>query len=296
MKKLSGIRLFIIFCALSQQTFSQLPDTEIFLAQIKNVKGEWKFGNAENITRRPGYDNQPCFSPGDESLLYVQVQDTTQSDIIECDFSGRTIRKITSTPESEYSPTYTPDHSKISVVRVDQDSAQRFYVFPPDHPLQARFIPGSDSIGYFCWLNDSLLAMFLVGERSSLQVLNIITHVRTFITWDIGRCMKLSPDKKSMYFLSKSDSANWMISKLNIGDLSVSLLTKALEQNEDFAVLPDASLVMGSEGKLYIWNEKHFPGWTQVMDYSSAIGPFYRIVINEKASRIAFVAYAGKKP
>ncbi len=288
--------LSLIFILLVLFSAAQLPDTEIYLAAISKTEKDFTFGPAENITNRVGYDNQPSFSPDNTKLLFVRVLDSVQSDVVEFSFSNKSTRQLTNTNESEYSPTYTPDHSKISVVRVDSDTAQRFYLFDPATPTRAIHVPGTDSIGYFCWLNDSLLAMFLVSEPFSLNVLNLKDNTRRFIAHDVGRCLKLSADKSSLLFVDKADSANWIINRYNFTDFSIKQICPTLKRNEDFSPLPDGSLIMGDEGKLYRRDIHSKEGWKMVMDYQNSIGPFYRITVNENGTRIAFVAYAGIKP
>ena len=292
----SRVYLTFIFSLPTFLSFAQLPDTEIYLAEISKTGSEWNFSSAENITNRIGYDNQPSFSPDGKSLLFVQVVDSIQSDIYKYSFKEKSTQRVTSSIESEYSPTYTPDRTKISIVRVDQDSAQRFYTFDPIKPSQVNAVEGSDSIGYFCWLNDSLLAMFIVGEKHSLQILNTHTHKRNFVSYDIGRCLKLSADKKSLLYLDKSDSTKWMIMSMRISDFGISPATEAISGSEDFSPLPDGTLIMGSEGKLFSWKKSEEAKWKMLKDYSASMGTFYRITVNADASRIAFVAYAGKKP
>lgn len=296
MKNYFQYSLLCLFCCCIQSLSAQLPDTEIFLAKITKSSGMWKFSEAENITNRVGYDNQPSFSPDNKKILFVRVEDTTQSDIVEYSIGDKSLRHITSSPESEYSPAFNSNTSKVSVVRVDQDSAQRFYIFEYTNPSDIKFVEGTDSIGYYCWLNDSLLAMFLVGEKFSLQVLNINTSKRTFISYNIGRCLKLSADKSSLLYVDKSDSTQWYINNLSISDFEKTVITKVIPGNEDFAPLPDGSLVMGSEGNLYLWNELTKKDWVLIMNYQNTVGPFYRITINDDGTMIAFVAYAGKKP
>ncbi len=291
---LTFFSLLFILCSIVAT--GQLPDTDIFIASLNKEAGNWKFSEAENITKRIGYDNQPYFSPDGQNMFFVQVADSTQSDIYSYSLKNKLTKNVTSSPESEYSPHYTFDHSKLSVVRVDKDSAQRFYVFDPKTPSKTELIPGTDSIGYYCWMNDSLLAMFLVGEKFSLQILNIKSNQRHFIAYNIGRCLKLSADKKSLLFLDKSDSTKWMISSVQLPGYKIDPIVKAIDGNEDFCPLNDGSLIMGSAGKLFLWNEASGDTWNMIKDYSTTIGPFYRITVNEESTRIAFVAFAGKKP
>ncbi len=296
MINLKSILYLLLLPGLSHGASGQLPETDIFLATISDSAGNWEFGDPVNISNRPGYDNQPGFSPGSSTLLYVAVLDSVQSDIMEYDLAGRRSRLLMSTPESEYSPNFTPDGKAISVVRVDFDAGQRFYMLTPEYPFEARLIPHTDSVGYYCWLNDSLLAMFLVGERFALTVLNVNTTERTLIRYDIGRCLKLSPDKSLLYFLDKSDSLNWKIASMSVNGGEVKTVCDALADSEDFALLPDGTLLMGNEGKLYTRRVNGDSSWKLSRDYSKSIGSFYRISVNEEGTRIAFVSFTGRKP
>jgi Tol biopolymer transport system component len=275
-------------------SFAQLPDTDIFLAGIKNDHGKISFSNPVNITNRPGYDNQPSFTPDGKSLLFVSVKDTTQSDVYKYDLSSKTISQVTHTSESEYSPSYSPDKKNISVVRVDKDSGQRFYNLPLNNITGAQLIKGTDSIGYYCWLSDSLLAMFILGPSNSLQLLNTHTLQRKLIASDIGRCIKPDQEKKNLLFVIKQNENEWSIFKMNNSSFILTKVINTLKGNEDFAVMPDGTLLMGSEGKLFSYHSND-TDWKEIADFSSSLKSFYRISISPKGDRIALVAYTGKK-
>src|SRR6185436_10740686 len=168
---------------------AQLPDTDIFLSEMSVEKGKLKFSVPLNITHRTGSENQPAFSPDGKSLLYVSVIDTTQSDIYKYMIESGKTSQVTHSKESEYSPTYSADGKKFSMVRVDRDSGQRFYEAALDDVKHPVVVPSTDSVGYFCRLNDSLLAMFVVGETSTLQLLNTKTNTRKTICRNPGRCI-----------------------------------------------------------------------------------------------------------
>ncbi len=285
-----------IFFLVSSQTRAQLPDTDIFLADIKNDHGRISFGNPVNITNRKGYDNQPCFTPDSKSILFVAVPDTTQADIYKYDLQSKKITQLTNTKESEYSPNYSPDGKNISVVRVDSDAGQRFYNLPLNKIENAQLVKGTDAIGYYLWLNDSSLAMFILGDAMTLQVLNIRTHEQNLIASDIGRCLKLSPDKKSLLFVIKQNKTEWSIFKMDIVSHVMSMVIATLKDNEDFAVMKDGTFLMGSEGKLYQYKQGEDNEWKMIADFSSTLKYFYRIAISPKGDRIALVAYSGTKP
>jgi len=275
---------------------AQLPETDIFICDMKVKDGKYEFSDPENISHRKGYDNQPYFMPDGKSLLYVAVPDTTQADIFSYDFKSKKITALTSTKESEYSPMLTPDGNDISVVRVDSDNGQRFYKFPTKDKSAATVIHGTDSIGYYCWLNPGSLAMFILGNAMTLQVLDVRKNVRTLIASDVGRCMKLSNDQKKLLFVIKQNENEWSIFEMDIATMEKKMVVKTLPGSEDYAVLKDGSLIMGSKGKLYRYDPKTGGEWNEIADFSSGLGDFYRISVNAQGNRIAMVAFTGKKP
>ena len=292
MKKL----MFFCFNILFSSLFAQLPDTDIFLAEIINDKGKISFSKPVNITNRKGYDNQPSFTPDGKSLLYVAITDSVQSDVFQYDMNSKIKFQMTRTPESEYSPSYSPDSRSISVVRVDADKGQHFYNFPLQDITHPKFMKNTDSIGYYCWLNDSMLAMFILGNAFTLEVLNVHTSERKLIASDIGRCLKLSPDKKNLLFVIKQNEKEWGIFRMDIHSFQLTRIATTLKDNEDFAIMPDGTLLMGDDGKLFSYNPEVDKDWQKIADFSKTFKSFYRISVNARGDKIAIVAYAGKKP
>ena len=286
---------FILFTAVLFAK-AQLPETDIFISEVKIQQGKPEFSTPKNITQRKGYDNQPFFMPDGKSLLFVAVPDTTQADIFRYDFTSRKISQVTRTNESEYSPMLTPDGKNISVVRVDADTGQRFYTFPVSKPENLSHIKGTDSIGYYCWLSDSSMAMFILGKSMTLQLLNIKSGERTLSASDIGRCMKLSRDQKSLYFVIKQNENEWGIFEMNLSTGEKKKIVATLPGSEDFAIMPDGTFLMGNKGKLYQYRNEAGNTWHEVADFTSVIGDFYRISVNAKGDRIAMVGFTGKKP
>src|SRR5262245_9489234 len=94
---------------LQAQTPAPPPDTEIFLATLTTTGAQTTIVRPVNITNSPGYDNQPSFTPDGRSVLFTSIRGGTQTDIYRYDITPRTVTRVTETPESEYSPTVTPD-------------------------------------------------------------------------------------------------------------------------------------------------------------------------------------------
>src|SRR4051812_44166465 len=80
----------------------RVPSTDIFLAPLSIEDGHPVIGNPINVTNRPGYDNQPSFTPDGHALLFTSIHDDGQSDIYRYDLATKEITRVTTTPESEY--------------------------------------------------------------------------------------------------------------------------------------------------------------------------------------------------
>lgn len=282
----------LIACSVSMR--AQMPETDIFIAELSWENGKPTILKAANMTKKDGYDNQPCFFTDGSGFYFTAIhQDTTQSDIYKCDLNKRTIAKFTKTTVSEYSPQVSPNGSMIGVVRVDADSGQRFYTIPVEEPRMAFHHEGSDSIGYFTFLTDTTIAMFVLGPKNSLQLLHLPSGNRTMLCESIGRCIKTDKERDYLYYVDKTSDPT--IKRMNLADLKTESIVKPIDGNEDFEVLKDHSLIMGSDGKLFRM-EQGTDGWIFMADLSADVGQFYRISVDPENKRIAFVAYSGKRP
>src|SRR6187401_2333368 len=108
--------------------------------------------------------------------------------------------------------------------------------------------------------------------------------------------MKISNDKKKLLFVIKQNETEWSIFEMDIASMEKKKIVSTIPGSEDYAVLKDGSLIMGSKGKLY----RFIPGvgddWKEIADFSAGLGDFYRISVNAQGDRIAMVAFTGKKP
>lgn len=285
--------ILLFFLLYSIVLHAQLPETDIFLVKIKKENGNLQFSKPENITNRKGYDNQPSFTFDNKQLLFVSVIDTTQSDVYSYDLAKKQISQITHSRESEYSPTLSQDGKMYTVVRVDADSGQRLYDLPVKKINEGKYIKNSDSVGYYCRLSDTAIAMFVLGKSNTLQIVNPRNGNRLLIASDIGRCMKLNNDRDFLYFVIKGNSEEWFIYRMNTADYKVTRVMKTLSKSEDYALMPDGEILMGQGTKLYEMDNENPK---LIADFSMVMSGFYRIAINKDGSLLALVAFIGEKP
>ena len=83
---------------------------------------------------------------------------------------------------------------------------------------------------------------------------------------------------------------------LDIATKEKKKVVSTIPGSEDYAILKDGSLIMGSKGKLYRYDSATGGDWKQIADFSAELGDFYRIAVNTQGDRIAMVGFTGKKP
>lgn len=189
----SRMHLTAICLLFAIYSFAQLPDCDIWLFKLQDSASATYFSSPRNITSRKGYDNQPMFSPDSRYLLYSsQVDSGGQTDIYKYDLASGKRMQITKTPESEYSPTFTPDNNFFSVVRVEKDSAQRLWKFPLKGGDPVLLTPKIKDIGYHCWVSPDSVALFVLTKPDfTLQIAELSTQRTRVIADSLGRCMRM---------------------------------------------------------------------------------------------------------
>ncbi|MCX6351293.1 MAG: hypothetical protein NTX03_05470 [Bacteroidetes bacterium] len=290
---------FLIISTCNVWAQSGLPSTDIFIAHISLSKLQIIIDEPVNITNRIGYDNQPYFTHNGKGLLYVSIRDSIrkkgdtlrQADIYSYNIKHKTHKRITATTEDEYSPTIIPSTKCFSTVRVEKDSTQRLWGFCFKGGLPYPIIPNVKRIGYHCWYAKNKLALWILGD--SLKIADATTGETQIIKGKFGRCLQPLSHKKTFSYVDKTDSLNWLI-KIYSREKPV---IKCLPKSEDYAWLPDGTLLMGSQNKLYKFKEGKDADWVLLKDFTgSAMPDFYRIAVTQDGDKIAFVGYVGKKP
>lgn len=266
---------------------SQVPDTDIFLVGI-DAGGVPDKASLRNLTARPGYDNQPAFSPGGQQLIFSSIRGDLQSDIYGVDLSGGEARRLTETPQSEYSPTPLPGGG-FSVVRVEEDGSQRLWVYNADGSADEMLLDELDNVGYHLWLSDTALALFLVDEPMKLVLGNAESSGVQLVATDIGRSFARDSRKGMLYFLASSGEGQWRLTGLELDtDQRVSYLDTP-GGSQDMALDRKGRVWMASGTTL--WRlQPGGPEWELVADLGEALGgTITRLTFNQDDSSLAMV-------
>ncbi len=278
---------------------TKLPDTDIYLMNIRANKDGFTASDAINITDRVGYDNQPEFLPDGSGVLYTSIHDDGQADIYEYIIFTKATARLTKTATSEYSPQIIPGGKGYSVVMVEKDSVQRLwrYNFSTKDSTPQLLLPKVDSIGYYCWENKNTLALLKLTEPPSLEIADLRTGRADVMAKNVGRCIHRIPDKNSISFVDKDSVKGWKIMELDLKTNAISVIVNTLVGSEDYVWTPDGVLLMGKNNKLYRYEPYVDTEWEQIADFTSlGIKDFYRLAISHDGNMLAVVSYKDKKP
>jgi len=267
--------------------------TDIYVASLSQKGGEFKLGGMRNITDRDGYDNQPSFTPDGHSIIYTSEREG-QTDIFRYYLRTDATRQVTQTnPESEYSPTVTPAGDAFSVVRVERDSTQRLWQFRMDGTAARLVLTDIEPVGYHAWGNDHTLGLFVLPDSSTPLSTFRLADSRSgswiIIAYNIGRSIHKVPTRNAISFTHRVPDL-WL-KEIDLDTHAVRPLVQLLEGNEYYVWLPDGSVLMGQESKLFRWNGEQDSGWVEVADLSGeGITGISRLAVSPEGDWLAIVA------
>jgi len=288
--------LLISLALLSFATVSaQVSTTEIYLVDIIKKDKKTTYSVPKNITNRDGYDNQPEFSADGKKILYVSMPDTLQSDIFEYTIEDSTTKPMSETPESEYSPKYAPNGKTLAVVQVDGDKGQRLYQFTGDPQDLYNMAQGLDSVGYYTWLSDTVVALACLNNGLELYIYEVTTSQFVVLGKGIGRCLLREPLLGDLIY-TRQDGENVSLVRYEIATGESFSFCEGLPGVQDYVFNKDGKILASKEGKLYGIDPNGDKKWVELADFSKTIGTFYRIAVSPDGKQLALVSYQGKLP
>ena len=268
-------------------TAASAPSTDIYLGTISSAGAAATVGGVVNITDRDGYDNQPAFEPGGETLLYTSARNRTQTDIYRHDARSGTTRQVTQTAASEFSATPLPAGGGFSSIH-ESATAQQLWRFDSDGTSRGGIFDGVQPVGYHAWADDNMVMMFVLGAPATLRLGDLRTGDAEILADNPGRSLHKVPGRRAISFVRKIDDENWWIETYNLDSGEFTRLLPTLPGREDYAWMPDGSIVMGDGSRLY----RARPGepWAEIADLTGAgVTGITRLAINDSGTSIAIV-------
>jgi hypothetical protein len=266
------------------------PNTDIFLVQVDQSGGSLLITSPVNLTSRPGYDNQPAFTPDGTAILFTSVLDD-QADTYRVDLATGQVDRVTRTPESEYSPTPMPGGARFSAVRVEADSTQRLWSFALDGTDPQLLLEDVMPVGYHAWSDAGVVALFVLGSPPTLQVADIASGEARTVQESVGRSLHRVPGKNAISFVHKLGPDDWWIKELDLATGDVRSLARTRRGVEDYAWTPGGTLLMGDGARVFALDPESGSGWVQVADLEgSGLGSITRMAVDPSGKRAAIVA------
>ena len=271
------------------------PGTEIYLAPLSTQGARLHIGKPVNITNRPGYDNQPSFTPDDRSILFTSIRDG-QADIYRYDLPTRALTRVTSTPESEYSATVIPGAERFSVIRVEGDSTQRLWSFKLDGSDPQVVFAAIRPVGYHAWVNPDAAVLFVLGVGGSENALVWADRSGRADTLarDIGRALTVIPASGGFAFVQRMPDSTWQLraggAKRPASSADLHTLATLPPGAAYVAWLSRDRALTATGAKLLLW-KRGAPGWAEVADLTAAgLVRLSRVAVSSDGKWLALVA------
>jgi len=262
--------------------------TDIFLAPLTRVEGRLAIGTPVNVSARPGYDNQPSFTPDGRALLYTTAAAGGQTDIVRFDLAARAAASVTRTPENEYSPTVTPDGQGFTVI---WDTTQYLARYRLDGSGRSIVFPGTRPVGYHAWLDAATAMLFVLGSPPTLRLADTRTGEAVILAWDIGRSLHRIPGRGTGSYTQRMPDGAAYIMELDPATRATRPLVRALEGVQDYAWTPEGSILMARGGTVYEWHPDRGPAWRQVARFESAsLARLTRLAVSPAGDWLAMVS------
>lgn len=278
---------FLVLCFVTSLYAQQPPGTEIYVFDLSIKKSKVKISNPQNITNRPGYDNQPFFHPDKTLIYYTSAAADGKTDIKEYNYTTKATRNITTTSDREYSPTVTPDKLFLSCIIQRDNGAQDLGKYPINGG-EPEVLINTLTVGYHAWINQDELLLFVLGDTMTLHRVNLTSRKDETIAQNIGRSLHAIPQSKAMSFVQKVLEKEWFIKKIN-EDGSLTTIKSTLPGREDLAWTPDGKIFMSDgKGLFYYWPGKQ-ESWQPIELPAFATGTITRLAISSTGNKLAIV-------
>ncbi len=263
------------------------PDgTDIWLLELQGEGRDLRAVSPRNLTGRPGYDNQPFFTPAGD-LLFVQMEGG-KTDIWRWDPETQESTRVTATPDQgEFSPTPIPESDGgISYIRSPDDTSGRLWRIPQRGAPAEIVFADIGPVGYHAWFDSDHVALWLLQEPSVLQLVEISTQAARTLATGVGRSPQSVPGRRAVSFTRATDDGT--VIELYDLDLDRSERVTLLPEGGEFHAWTPGGLLLGSAGsRVFAWREGE---WREVVDLADLRLKLSRLAVSPEGSRLALVA------
>jgi hypothetical protein len=286
MKQLPFILLFI--CC---KAFAQLPETELFLANVEIKNNLIKVKEVEKINNHKGYNNQPCFANKDKEILFTSdIEGNGKTHICNYNLQAKKIKRLSITNTSEYSGQVLPNQKDFSVVMVEEDSTQRIWVFDLlKGENKSCLSQQTDSVGYYTWLGKDSLLYYKLTTPHSLHALNIKTNEDVSLCNNPTRSFK-KISATTFFYVIHEEKQN-MVYLFDVRTKKATpFAIDNVNTNQDYTWYPNLGLLKSEGSKLYRYSVDT-KVWAELADFTTfGVKTITRFTISVNGKYVALVS------
>ncbi len=265
---------------------AQAPESQLFVFDIRVGDTLISLTNPRYLSgfNPRGYNNHPSWAGRDQLYASIKTPDMTQPDIYRFDLNTRERTRLTQTESGEYSPRRMFNAGRFSAVRQEyagQDTVLRLWEFPTDLSDNGQPVfTTTNGIGYYEWLNNNQLALFMVQNPNQLVLVSSNGDAPRTLATNTGRTFTRLTNGNLVY-VDKSTSP-WQLVEKNLYRMEEAprVIGPMVGGGEDFVVLSDGSYLAGRDSKLFRLDPVQGNTWREVVDLG-----FYGL---RRISRLAF--------
>lgn len=260
--------------------------TDVWLLDLQWNGGSPRAEAPRNLTNRPGYDNQPYFTPAGE-LMYVQMENG-KTDIWRWSPATQAFTQITATPlQGEFSPTPIPESDVgISYIRSPDDTSGRLWRMPQEGADPEIIFADIGPVGYHAWFDAGHVALWRLQDPSLLELVDINTQEALTIATGVGRTPQSVPNRRAVSFTRATEEGT-VLEQYDL-DLERTEILTMLPAGGDFhAWTPDGVVLMTTGSRVYALLEGT---WEEVVDLGYLGLTLSRLAISPDGSHLAVVA------
>jgi hypothetical protein len=271
---------------------AQTPSTDIYLVPLERAGDTWRLGPPRNTTARAGYDNQPFFLPEGSGFLFTSIRDDGQADTYRYDPARSAVTRVTSTPESEYSPTPIPHRPGwFSVVRVEADSTQRLWAFRLDGSSPELLRADVKPVGYHAWIEGGGLALFVLGSPATARIIAAPEAEPRTVAGNVGRSFARVEGRPSVLF-SRAHAAGYQIVRLDLPSYTIRPLART--PRSDFFAWHDGALFAGDSSRVFAFRPGRDTAWVDLGTLGAqGVTGITRLAVSPDGKWLAVVANDG---
>jgi hypothetical protein len=260
--------------------------TDVWLMELVRDNATLRAVQPRNLTNRPGYDNQPHFTPAGD-IMFVQMEDG-RTDIWRWSARTEQSTRLTDTPlQGEFSPTPIPQSDGgISYIRSPDDTSGRLWRMPSEGAPAEIIFADIGPVGYHAWFDTQYVALWRLQEPSLLQVVEVTTQESRTIATDVGRSPQSVPQRRAVSFTITSP-AGTSVAVYDLDQDRTEILAQLPEGGEFHAWTPDGVLLCSSGSRVLAWVDGN---WQEVADLAQLNLTLSRLAVSPSGNRLAVVA------